>query len=151
MRYCIVADTDCLRIPEAKPARRAGLLWEHTCCEIFIAREASTAYYELNFSPSGEWAAYAFSCYREGSALSDDGLSPGIAVRRSRERLELDALVRLDRLSSALVSSPLALGLSAVVEETSGRLSYWALRHPPGKPDFHHPEAFALELDEARH
>jgi hypothetical protein len=29
----------------------------------------------------------------------------------------------------------------------SGALSYWALRHPPGKPDFHHPAGFALELD----
>jgi hypothetical protein len=39
------------------------------------------------------------------------------------------------------------LGLSAVVEATDGGLSYWALRHPPGKPDFHHIDAFALQLD----
>jgi len=38
------------------------------------------------------------------------------------------------------------LALSAVIEEERGRLSYWALRHPPGKPDFHHPDAFALAL-----
>jgi len=38
------------------------------------------------------------------------------------------------------------LGLSAVIEETSGRKSYWALAHPPGKPDFHHTDSFALEL-----
>lgn len=37
-------------------------------------------------------------------------------------------------------------GLSAVVEETDGTKSYWALRHPPGVPDFHHPDCFALEL-----
>jgi hypothetical protein len=33
-----------------------------------------------------------------------------------------------------------------VVEEKDGLLSYWALNHPPGKPDFHHPDAFVLEL-----
>ena len=38
-------------------------------------------------------------------------------------------------------------GLSAVIEDPNGVLSYWALRHPPGKPDFHHPDTFALEID----
>jgi hypothetical protein len=37
------------------------------------------------------------------------------------------------------------------VEDRSGSLSYWALRHAAGKPDFHHPDAFALELDEVRY
>lgn len=36
--------------------------------------------------------------------------------------------------------------ISAVIEEADGTKSYWALRHPPGKPDFHHPDCFALEL-----
>jgi hypothetical protein len=34
-----------------------------------------------------------------------------------------------------------------VIETLDGSLSYWALRHPPGKPDFHHSESFALELE----
>jgi hypothetical protein len=33
------------------------------------------------------------------------------------------------------------------VEDVDGILSYWALRHPAGKPDFHHTDAFALQLD----
>jgi hypothetical protein len=37
-------------------------------------------------------------------------------------------------------------GLSAVVETKDGGISYWALAHPPGKPDFHHPDSFALTL-----
>ena len=39
------------------------------------------------------------------------------------------------------------LALSAVVEAADGELSYWALRHPPGRPDFHHIDAFDLQLD----
>jgi hypothetical protein len=41
----------------------------------------------------------------------------------------------------------LRLGLSAVIESCNGSLSYWALRHPAGKPDFHHADAFALGLE----
>jgi hypothetical protein len=43
----------------------------------------------------------------------------------------------------------LHVGLSAVVKETSGRQSYWALAHPSGKPDFHHSDCFALEVPQA--
>ncbi len=38
------------------------------------------------------------------------------------------------------------LGLAAVVEETNGTITYWALTHPSGKPDFHHIDGFALEF-----
>ena len=38
------------------------------------------------------------------------------------------------------------IALAAVIEDENGGLSYWALRHPPGKPDFHHPNGFALEV-----
>jgi hypothetical protein len=40
-----------------------------------------------------------------------------------------------------------AVGLSAVIEEVDGSKSYWALRHPPGQPDFHHRDCFALRLE----
>ena len=43
-------------------------------------------------------------------------------------------------------SSPAFIALAAVIEDENGRLSYWGLRHPPGKPDFHHPNGFALEV-----
>ena len=43
----------------------------------------------------------------------------------------------------------IALGLSAVIEEADGNVSYWALAHPPGKPDFHHSDCLALELPAA--
>ena len=36
--------------------------------------------------------------------------------------------------------------LSAVIEASDG-LSYWALRHPADKPDFHDADGFALLLE----
>ena len=41
---------------------------------------------------------------------------------------------------------PLQVGITSVIEERSGRLSYWALAHPGAEPDFHRREAFLLRL-----
>jgi hypothetical protein len=38
------------------------------------------------------------------------------------------------------------VALAAVIEADTGELSYWSLQHAPGKPDFHHPDGFTLEL-----
>jgi hypothetical protein len=38
------------------------------------------------------------------------------------------------------------VALSAIIEETNGRKSFWALKHPPEKPDFHHDDCFDLQL-----
>jgi hypothetical protein len=62
-------------------------------------------------------------------------------VRSTAESYTLQAALEFVGLSS-----PLHLGLSAVLEATNGDKSYWALAHPPGKPDFHHADCFALEL-----
>lgn len=137
--YVIEGHIDRLRIPQPRAPRFADGLWRHTCCEIFVARAESPAYHELNFSPSGEWAAYAFSGYRKSVPFSDEALNPRIEVRTAADRLELDAFIRCD-------AGKISVGLSAVIEELDGSLSYWALGHAPGKPDFHHADAFALEL-----
>jgi hypothetical protein len=150
LTYTLTGDLARVRVPRPGPSRSADPLWQHTCCEIFIARAGSAAYHEFNFAPSGEWAAYAFGDYRAGAPLADPALDPQVSVRSAAGKLELDALIRLDRLSPQHPGAALSLGLAAVVEDSSGALGYWALRHAPGKPDFHHPDSFALKLDEIR-
>lgn len=127
MRFILDADFERLRIPPRRlPLRRDGL-WRHACFEVFVAKRFP-AYEEYNFSPSREWAAYAFSSYR----------------KRGREWI---ARPRWNgRVATVAARGSLKIGLAAVIEEKSGALSYWALRHPPGPPDFHHPRGFALEL-----
>ena len=139
LSYVLRGDIRAVQIPAPGPARIGWKLWRHTCCELFLRQKSAHAYQEFNFSPSGEWAAYAFTRYREGAPLADESMNPQIAVRPDDEQLELSALVHAP-------PGALMLGLSVVVEEESGALSYWALRHTPGKPDFHHADAFALEL-----
>lgn len=145
--YVLEGDLDRVRIPPAGSRRTADRLWQHTCCEAFVRREGAPAYHEFNFSPSGEWAAYAFERYREGgAAVADEALDPRVTVRTRPGELELDAVIRLPLLLPAQPGAKVALALSAVVEGQDGRLSYWALSHPAGAPDFHHPDAFALQL-----
>jgi hypothetical protein len=140
--YVFNGDIERLRIPPPRAPRFADQLWRHTCCELFVARPGAPGYREFNFSPSGEWAAYAFQGYRDGMRRLD--VSPQVRQRRDAGRLELTATIPSE-------DEKLRIGVSAVVEDESGALSYWALRHAGDKPDFHHPDAFALELDEARY
>lgn len=150
LTFVLDADLDRVRVPPPRPPRIRDRLWQHTCFELFVASAETQAYHELNFSPSGEWAIHAFRGYRDGGPIAGESLAPRITVRTGGNRLELDARVALDRLSAAYAHAPLRLGLSAVVEEGDGTLSYWALHHPSGKPDFHHRDAFALRLEPAR-
>lgn len=147
LTYALEGDVTCLRIPPPRTPSRADRLWEHTCFEAFIRVKSDPAYHEFNFAPSGEWAAYTFRSYREGAPLGHQALDPGITVRSANDSFQLDAVIRLDYLPAIQSGARLRLGLSAVVEDDRGVLSHWALRHPPGKPDFHHPDAFALELE----
>jgi len=93
----------------------------------------------------------AFTGYREGTSLLDKTLNPQVAVESRDGRLDLYALVDLARLSPPYARGRLRLGLAVIIEEHNGGMSYWALKHAQGKPDFHHRDAFALELDEVRH
>jgi len=142
LAFALAGDLSALRIPEPRTPRRMDGLWRHSCFEVFVTAGEDPGYREFNFSPSGEWAVYAFRSYRDGGELEIEP-APGIVVRRSMNRLELDAEICQDFLPPG---RPLRLGLSAVMENADGELSYWALRHPPGKPDFHHTDAFALQL-----
>lgn len=144
--YSIEGDCARLRVPPPRSPRIAHGLWQHTCCECFIAVKGESGYHEFNFAPSCEWCAYAFAKYRDGGPLADNALQPNIAVRSGTGGFELDASIPLDRLSAMHPHASLAVALSAVVEDGHGALSYWALKHPPGKPDFHHPDSFVLEL-----
>lgn len=145
LAYRLEADLGRIELPPALGPTRADGLWRHTCFEAFVSGD-DEAYCELNFAPSGQWAAYRFARYREGMAPLSELPAPRIDVRRGKGVLELEASVPLSGLPGLAVGARLRLALSAVVEDVEGRLSYWALAHPSDRPDFHHPEGFALEL-----
>jgi hypothetical protein len=138
--YHLACESVGLRVPPVAKSRRRDELWKHTCFEFFL--RVGEGYYEFNFAPSSEWAAYRFSGYRAGMAPLAVA-PPQIEVQTSAKSFALSATVDLGALAP---ERPWRMGLSAVVEETNGNKSYWALRHPPGSPDFHHRDCFTGEL-----
>ena len=149
LRYFITGKIGDLSMPPAAAPTRAHELWQHTCFEAFVRAPPSAAYYEFNFAPSMQWAAYRFSGYRREMSVANELSAPRIEAESSDELYQLRASLELDGISSLPSDAAWRLGLSAVIEETSGRKSFWALAHPSGKPDFHHSDCFAYELPAA--
>jgi hypothetical protein len=145
LSYVVSAEAAAVSLPAARARQFADRLWEHTCFEAFVA-DAQGGYCELNFSPSTQWAIYRFSAYRKDMTRVEATHPPEIRVNAGDGRTQVDVLVDLDDCASSRHDAAVRLALSAVIEETDGTLSYWALAHPPMKPDFHHPDGFVLEL-----
>jgi len=147
LRYIVSGDIETLRIPPRGDAVFTDELWRHTCFELFIANEADSSYLEFNFSPSGAWAAYHFSSYRTGMTPFANIVPPRISITRSNTELQLTSVIALDELTLP----DRLLGITAVLERESGTLSYWALGHPVGKPDFHSKKGFLLRVNGGQH
>ena len=143
LRFRVSGDVDTIRLAAPQPPQRADELWKRSCFEAFVGLPGTEAYREFNFAPSGAWAAYDFDGYRKGMRDAEVAV-PKIEVSQAPDRFELVARFDLPR------AAPLRLGLSAVIEQSDGARSFWALNHPPGAPDFHHRDCFALELPAAR-
>lgn len=150
LHYTLHAPLDRLRIPPASSAPAAtDHLWRHTCFEAFVASAAGPAYREFNFSPSGDWAGYAFSGERQRDPAHEPLPAPRIAVQRAADALVLTAELPLAALPPA-DAAPWRLGLTAVIEAADGRLSYWALAHPRDVPDFHHAGGWTAGLEPSK-
>jgi hypothetical protein len=154
LTYAVTGKIGDIAMPPVADPVRADELWQHTCFEAFLRSSSSAGYYEFNFAPSTQWAAYRFSDYRTGRCVATEIGAPLIGVESSADRYALRASVAIDRLQAPSASGggivkdqTWRLGLSAIIEEKSGgQRSYWALTHPPGKADFHHSDCFALEV-----
>jgi hypothetical protein len=169
--YSLAADMSRVRVPPSGVGRPADALWKHTCFEAFVAAadapgveapgvdapgveapgvEApgveAPGYHEFNFSPSRDWAIYRFGAYREGMSRAEMDRAPEISIRRCDGGLELESRVSLGQLADLRDARRLRVAMAAVIEDDGGGLSYWGLRHAPGKPDFHHPNGFTLEV-----
>jgi hypothetical protein len=135
-----------LVVPAFAGKGRADELWRTTCFELFLRTEGGEGYCEFNLSPSERWAAYDFTGYRAGMAERPFEREPQGTMRLGSSFAIFDAAIPL----SALPARDCRMNLSAVIEEEGGAKSYWALAHPPGKPDFHDPACFVASLPAPR-
>ncbi|MBM5792483.1 MAG: DOMON-like domain-containing protein [Cyanobacteria bacterium M_surface_7_m2_037] len=143
VRFVLRSPANALRWPEITlpPARRDGL-WQSTCFEAFIARPASSAYWEVNLAPNGDWNVYALSAYRENLRPAEEITRLPYGLRRTQTALELSFQLALNPWIPA--EDPLELSLTAVLEQPGHGLSYWAWLHSAAQPDFHNRASFQL-------
>ncbi len=145
LRYLLTGAVGRLRLPAEQTPARADELWRHTCLEAFL-RTAGRAYYEFNFAPSSLWAAYRLESYRAGMTSPEAVRTPQVTLQAGPSGYEVRVELDLGLLPELPSAAAWRLGLSALLEDVEGGISYWALAHPPGKPDFHHPDSFVLDL-----
>jgi hypothetical protein len=146
LSYLVTGNMSDIRMPPVMASERSDELWRHTCFEAFVRASSGPGYYEFNFAPSTQWAAYRFSSYRSGMCVAAEVSAPTIETQSSSDRYTMQVSLELNRLPELPRNALWRLGLSALIEDTGGRMAYWALVHPPGKPDFHHADCFAHEL-----
>jgi hypothetical protein len=146
LRYGVTGAIRELRLPPTTAALRAPELWLHTCFEAFLGASSQAGYYEFNFAPTTQWAAYRFCSYRSGMDVVTEIEAPRIDVQSASDDFTLQATLKLGGLSGLPRDTTWRLGIAVVTEDWSGGKSYWALAHPPGKADFHHLDSFAHEL-----
>lgn len=154
LEFDLRGDVQALRLetPGREPGRRDEL-WRRTCFECFAGQEAESRYLELNFSTSGDWAAYAFAAYR---APRDDLVVTEMSVTwqalghdRLTVRAEADLGTWFAPNAPAADWTGWRLNVAAVIEDIHGALSYWALHHPRAQPDFHDRDGFRIALSAA--
>lgn len=143
--YVLRGPLEGLILPEpAEACRRAEGLWRSTCFEAFLAAAGSPRYWEFNLSPSGRWNAYRFECYRQGMTEERAFASLPVTLSRGPDSLALALTVDLGSIIGP--GCTLEVAVSAVTEETGGRLTYWALVHRGPHPDFHRRDSFVITL-----
>ena len=137
--FAIRGDLAAIVVPRPQEPGRGDDLWRTTCCEVFWQEEGAPNYTEFNLSPSGRWAAYAFTDYRAGR---EDLPVGGVAVTTEAE----GDVLRLEADIDADFRFPAQVGLSVVVEGEGGEMQFWALAFPEGEPDFHSADCRVLGL-----
>ena len=138
--FGVGAPADRFVIQQSEEPGRRDELWKSTCFEAFLRADGEDPYREWNFAPSGDWAAYDFTGYREGMAPADVA-EPYVRMEDNFTWWALGATIAVD------AERIWHLGLSAVLEEKDGTRSYWALAHSNAdKPDFHLADCFAAKL-----
>jgi hypothetical protein len=140
--YRVRAREGTIAYPDPAEPLDSQRLWEHTCCELFVAREESSAYAEWNFSPTGQHAYFEFDDYRQRCEPPRGRPSePILDAVVNAGGLELRAEVPVGRdLGTSCLLAP-----TVVLEGTDGVNTYWAVRHPGPRPDFHHRDGIMVQ------
>jgi hypothetical protein len=150
--YKLSGDLSSIDLGEGKPHHSRVLkLWEKTCFELFI-QNSKKEYVEFNFSPVFEWNSFYFE--KKGDPLKEFQKMDGVKLDILLSLDVFHLIVEIDKKKfpvnffdkSENGVFHLSAGITGVVKEKSGRLSYWALEHADQRPNFHHPDSFKYKF-----
>jgi hypothetical protein len=91
---------------------------------------------------------YRFDDYRAGQRIETayQQVSLDLSCTQALLVLNLHCPLPPALLQPLQSGAALELGLTAVLEQPGGELSYWALNHPGPEPDFHDRRGWSLRL-----
>ena len=120
-------------------------LWEKSCFELFM-KNTKDNYIEFNFSPEFEWNCFYFA--KKGDALTE---YLRMDLVKFDILLSLDVfhlIVELDKkkFPDSFFDGELNAGITSVIKEKDGKLSYWALSHHDTRPNFHDFRSFTASV-----
>jgi hypothetical protein len=130
--------------PPSNTRSRKHELWKDTCFELFIGIKNSARYWEFNLSPAGHWNVYRLDGYREGMQEETAFQNLPFNVDNQGDSLVLALNVDLDKIISA--EQAIEIGITAVIKDRYGEVTYWALTHRGTEADFHLRDSFIIEL-----
>lgn len=109
-----------------------------TCFEMFLNPTGHKQYYEFNFSLEAAWNVYHFTGYRFPQPPTPT------------QDFEIESLSWKSKQLSVVLKnkSPFQkfdVGLTAVIKNKKNQITYFALKHESGKPDFHLAGGFTLQ------
>ena len=128
LSYVVTGKMGDIRLPPVMPAARADELWQHTCFEAFVRAPSGAGVLRIQLCAVDAMGGLSVRrlpqrharCGRDRRARDRGAIEPRLATH-CRPRWSWIGLPDLPRDASW------RLGLSAVIEETSGGKSYWAL------------------------
>lgn len=145
INYQLVGDLQAIVIaqPSETPARQHEL-WQDTCFEFFLGMKDSQRYWEFNLSPAGHWNIYRFDSYRQGMQEETAFNLLPFRVEHQSDSLMLSLNVDLDKIvfSEQLID----VGITTVIKQKDGEVTYWALVHQGNEADFHIRESLIVEI-----
>lgn len=143
IHYHIHGPLEKILIPKLLSEKsRQDELWRHTCLEAFFSSEltASSPYFEINCSPSGNWNAYGFSSYRQGMCLAN------LTVELTQVEINSESAVFEICISGTCLRHAKHCGITSILEFNDGSKAYFALKHPGNQADFHLKDSFIISL-----
>lgn len=132
-------------LTSGKATSRADGLWKTTCFEWFLKPLSGEAYWEANFSPTGQWNLYLLEGYRKNLVQEERAKISQLVPKCFSTEWHLKTQIDFSRIALP-PKTKFKAHASAVIETVDDKKNYWSFTHTQNQPDFHHPDHFILEI-----